>query len=133
MAPRNMLDRLRETGGCCIYCGHQINAETATIDHIIPQSKGGPNEDFNKVASCKDCNQKKGNLMPSEFLAQMPVRKRKGYENRIKSLYMHGLLAQDKMELLLTLSRQPIKAFSFQLRLFKYYIKTAILVRKKTD
>ena len=31
---------LAETGGCCIYCGRPISEYNATLDHIIPMSRG---------------------------------------------------------------------------------------------
>lgn len=41
----------------CAYCGSE---ENLTIDHIIPQSKGGMDFTKNVVCCCKKCNQSKG-------------------------------------------------------------------------
>ncbi len=41
----------------CAYCGSD---ENLTIDHIIPQSKGGEDVTKNVVCCCHDCNQSKG-------------------------------------------------------------------------
>jgi 5-methylcytosine-specific restriction endonuclease McrA len=41
----------------CQYCGKELNVKTATVDHIIPQAKGGKNSYTNCVCSCKTCNQ----------------------------------------------------------------------------
>ena len=41
----------------CAYCGF---TENLTIDHIIPQSKGGIDFTKNVVCACHDCNQSKG-------------------------------------------------------------------------
>jgi len=41
----------------CAYCGSE---ERLTIDHILPQSKGGLDVTKNVVCSCHDCNQSKG-------------------------------------------------------------------------
>lgn len=41
----------------CAYCKGYAD----TIDHVHPQSKGGKNSYENCVASCKKCNNKKGN------------------------------------------------------------------------
>lgn len=38
-----------------------------TIDHIVPRVRGGTDHEFNLVASCLDCNNTKGNLMPDEW------------------------------------------------------------------
>jgi hypothetical protein len=44
-------------GHKCAYCG---STENLTIDHIIPQSKGGIDFTKNVVCACHDCNQSKG-------------------------------------------------------------------------
>jgi hypothetical protein len=41
----------------CAYCGSE---ENLTIDHIIPQSKGGLDTTKNVVCCCHSCNQDKG-------------------------------------------------------------------------
>lgn len=41
----------------CAYCGSE---QELTIDHIIPQSKGGSDSLHNVISCCKSCNQSKG-------------------------------------------------------------------------
>jgi CRISPR/Cas system Type II protein with McrA/HNH and RuvC-like nuclease domain len=41
----------------CAYCG---NDENLTLDHIVPQSKGGMDTTKNVVCCCHSCNQSKG-------------------------------------------------------------------------
>jgi hypothetical protein len=41
----------------CAYCGSK---ENLTIDHIVPQSKGGTDFTKNVVCCCHSCNQSKG-------------------------------------------------------------------------
>jgi 5-methylcytosine-specific restriction endonuclease McrA len=41
----------------CAYCGSE---EKLTIDHIVPQSKGGMDFTKNVVCCCHSCNQDKG-------------------------------------------------------------------------
>lgn len=41
----------------CAYCGSD---EDLTIDHVIPQSRGGSDTTDNVVCCCKSCNQSKG-------------------------------------------------------------------------
>ena len=41
----------------CTYCGSE---ENITLDHIVPQCKGGLDIKTNVVACCHSCNQSKG-------------------------------------------------------------------------
>jgi 5-methylcytosine-specific restriction endonuclease McrA len=50
----------------CQYCGKQPDLNSLTYDHVIPKSKwdydkGTPTTWYNVVASCIQCNRKKGN------------------------------------------------------------------------
>ncbi len=56
---KNILIRDRHK---CAYCGK--SGSNLTIDHVIPRSKGGKTDFDNCVASCKNCNQKKGAKTP---------------------------------------------------------------------
>lgn len=47
----------------CAYCGGVFNRAKLTRDHVIPQSKGGPDTWENCVTCCFDCNQRKGNML----------------------------------------------------------------------
>ena len=53
--------------GICHYCGNKFSKDLLTMDHIIPLSRGGTSERFNIVPACKDCNNKKKNLLPAEW------------------------------------------------------------------
>jgi len=55
--------------GKCAYCGTELTLQekkpnSLTIDHVIPQSKGGPHTWNNIVASCSTCNHAKSNHQP---------------------------------------------------------------------
>ena len=41
----------------CIYCGSE---DKLTLEHILPRSRGGPDEPTNAVWVCKKCNSGKG-------------------------------------------------------------------------
>ncbi len=43
----------------CRYCLRHLTPESATIDHVIPRSKGGPTQKSNLVAACRPCNAQK--------------------------------------------------------------------------
>lgn len=48
----------------CHWCKLPLIAETATVDHVIPLSRGGLNNSNNRVLACSPCNQARGNQMP---------------------------------------------------------------------
>jgi len=55
----------------CAYCGQLVTDRTATIDHIVPKSRGGEWSWENLITCCSSCNQMKGNKTPEE--AQMTL------------------------------------------------------------
>ena len=57
----------------CQYCGKKMTNSEATLDHIVPKSKGGKNDFLNLVTCCKKCNHKKGN----KFLSQTSMKLRR--------------------------------------------------------
>jgi 5-methylcytosine-specific restriction endonuclease McrA len=66
----------------CVYCG---TSDNLTIDHIIPQSRGGKTDFENCTTSCRVCNNKKGSRTPNE--AHMPMHK-KAYQPTIAEFLM---------------------------------------------
>lgn len=50
----------------CQYCGIKLKSKEATIDHIMPQSRGGPSTWANTITSCGPCNNRKDNKTPEE-------------------------------------------------------------------
>ena len=62
---------IRDDYECC-YCGSHKNL---TIDHVIPESRGGKTNFENCVAACFPCNNKKNNRTPREanmFMKKKP-------------------------------------------------------------
>lgn len=67
----------------CHYCGIQPLVTNfmapgvkdkfkATLDHVIPRSRGGGDFDTNNlVVCCHKCNQKKKDLMPGQFKSKI--------------------------------------------------------------
>ncbi len=53
----------------CVYCGRELTIDTLTYDHVIPRIRGGSNKGYNKAPACTECNEAKGPLTASEFLA----------------------------------------------------------------
>lgn len=52
----------RESRGICIWCREQIPLEIATIEHVVPLSKGGGGL-RNLAMACAPCNVVRGNSM----------------------------------------------------------------------
>ena len=45
----------------CHYCGNPLGGYRGeTIDHLVPRSRGGTNDESNLVACCVWCNRAKG-------------------------------------------------------------------------
>ena len=68
-------------GGVCVYCGRTpvkyFPPETARdalvcMDHVIPLSRGGSDDDFNLVTACGRCNNEKSNRDPDEAGLRWP-------------------------------------------------------------
>ena len=53
---------LRRDHHRCAYCA----GKAETVDHLLPQSRGGANTWLNTVAACTRCNNQKANRTPSE-------------------------------------------------------------------
>ena len=50
----------------CQYCGRVEPPHQLTLDHILPQSRGGKSIWENLVTSCRKCNTMKGDRTPRE-------------------------------------------------------------------
>jgi len=50
----------------CQYCAQRFKTQQLTFDHVIPRSRGGRTSWDNIVTACRDCNTKKGRLLPHE-------------------------------------------------------------------
>lgn len=57
---------LARDGYRCAYCGKVCSAREATIDHVLPISRGGRSSWGNTVTACRDCNQRKADRTPHE-------------------------------------------------------------------
>ena len=54
---------LRRDAHRCAYCG----GSAATVDHVVPRSRGGADSWENLVACCLRCNNIKGDRTPAEM------------------------------------------------------------------
>lgn len=52
---------------CCIAMSWDTTATGATVDHVVPISKGGKNKRGNLVLACRRCNNAKADMDAEEF------------------------------------------------------------------
>lgn len=107
----------------CQFCGLKFTPDNLTIDHLVPQSRGGLDEITNYVSCCTPCNRLKTDLPLEEFsklvnitIEELPVhgdpvidnkalpiqirllRKRIFDKARYGKLRIRGKRAQNKLE-----------------------------------
>jgi hypothetical protein len=68
-------------GNKCAYCNSD---ENLTLDHIVPQSKGGLDTTKNVVCCCKSCNHSKGHTPWEEWYYNQDFFSYENY-NKIKT------------------------------------------------
>jgi 5-methylcytosine-specific restriction endonuclease McrA len=71
LSRQGIVERDRHT---CQYCGAELPRTKLTLDHVLPQSRGGIESWENLVLACLPCNVRKGNRTPEE--AKMPLLKK---------------------------------------------------------
>jgi len=64
--PLNRRNLYARDGNKCQYCGTRFPTSELSIDHVLPQSRGGENSWRNLVCACVRCNARKGNRTPRE-------------------------------------------------------------------
>ncbi len=52
----------------CAYCGKSIEYSKMTIDHVYPQTMGGPTITNNLVPACRKCNSDKTDMTFEEYM-----------------------------------------------------------------
>jgi hypothetical protein len=66
---RNLFTSLADRDGCgCMYCSIPLTLETATIEHVVAVTHGGPNHPANLALACGPCNMDAGHLSAREKL-----------------------------------------------------------------
>jgi 5-methylcytosine-specific restriction endonuclease McrA len=49
------------------FCHRELTRQEATLEHIRPQSRGGPTEIENLTISCQPCNSERGEMGYEKF------------------------------------------------------------------
>ena len=84
----------------CAYCGDVFRETELTLDHVLPESRGGKLHYNNLVAACKPCNNRKDCRTPEE--ARMPLRYVPYTPNRNEAFILaNRRILVDQMEFLL--------------------------------
>lgn len=79
------LELLWRDGRRCAICGRKIkDLDDLTVDHIVPLAEGGVNAIENYQLAHKSCNEKKGSMMPDEFMWQLKCNRRRILLMRIR-------------------------------------------------
>jgi 5-methylcytosine-specific restriction endonuclease McrA len=73
--PVNLRRMVIERDGLrCVYCGVDLLKNEVHLDHVIPESRGGPTSLNNLQVTCGKCNLEKGVLSESEFENKLRTR-----------------------------------------------------------
>lgn len=84
------MHKLTHLSGCqnhkCCYCGVEMTVDltdqkgptAASVEHVIPLSKGGRRAFENEVAACKACNSSRGNMDAMTFYHRRQILLRTG-------------------------------------------------------
>ncbi len=66
----------------CYFCNKELLFKQISLDHYLPRSKGGPDDIFNLVLSCKRCNKLKKSSIPEDYKDIMINLFKKGVKDR---------------------------------------------------
>lgn len=66
---KDLKKRIAHTdGSACVWCRAELEKDQTTMDHVIPDSLGGPLASYNLVPACGPCNSRRGNVSALEWL-----------------------------------------------------------------
>ena len=73
--PVNLRRMVIERDGLrCVYCGVDLLKNEVHLDHVVPESRGGPTSLNNLQVTCGKCNLEKGVLSESAFENKLRTR-----------------------------------------------------------
>lgn len=65
---------IERDGPRCVFCGVDLEGNEIHLDHVIPESQGGPTSFDNLQVTCGKCNREKGILTEEEFMNKLRIR-----------------------------------------------------------
>lgn len=68
LSVRTRFEVFKRDDFACRYCGRRSPDVVLEIDHVIPVSQGGANDEMNLVTSCWDCNRGKSAVPLAQVL-----------------------------------------------------------------
>tara|TARA_R110000772_G_scaffold25903_3_gene67256 strand:+ start:694 stop:1212 length:519 start_codon:yes stop_codon:yes gene_type:complete len=69
----------------CVYCGSG-DFRKLTIDHVVPQSKGGKDRWDNLVTACLSCNNEKSDMSAADYGKGIPEPRKPHYLMLLKQI-----------------------------------------------
>jgi 5-methylcytosine-specific restriction endonuclease McrA len=85
--PNWLVRHVERQNGRCAYCGIPVFLppgrgkadRRATLDHVVPLARGGPDSEANTVAACEACNAAKADMSAQAFRLSAFYIARKAY------------------------------------------------------
>lgn len=115
----------------CFYCAKKLLLKQITLDHYLPLSKGGTDDIFNVVISCKKCNKLKNDSIPDQFEETILVLLKRAVKDDMiigKSLNIDNKKLKEEM-----LKIERIECitdhFVFQSKDMRFYIKDNFVIK----
>ena len=115
---------INRDGYTCCYCNTILSYQQITLEHIVPDSKGGTFNSTNLTVSCYYCNNRRGNQNFFDYCKNFNFPEEK--VNKYKKLYFNNLkikvLNIAKEECLVSEEAVPLEIISQACQILK--IKT---------
>lgn len=90
----------RKTGGCCAYCGRDLDPfENWHVEHMTAKVNGGTNDIENLVPSCHSCNMRKRSKSFGEYkdwILGGPAAQFRKIANKLD--FAESMVDEDKLE-----------------------------------
>ncbi len=87
----------KRCGRICAHCGKKLDFKEATIEHVIPLSKGGTNKKENFVILCETCNKAKSDdiIPPAQYYTYLD----KDHQADLEKLFNDYVAADDFLDM----------------------------------